>query len=118
MIGSQGACARVILVFRECIWNMPAVSLILPVFDVTGSLGSPPRQEVYPHGSMVPPWVTASRFLAGNSWAELKPTTFSSLLLFRVFFFSLFSQTPSDIIPLSAAYWDYSSIIIIIIIYY
>ena len=37
-------------------------------------------------------WVTASRFLAGNREAELKPTTFSSLLLFPdflSFFFSL-----------------------------
>ena len=40
--------ARVILVLRECIWNAPAVSLVLPVFDDTGSLGSPPRQLVSP----------------------------------------------------------------------
>ena len=45
----------------------------------------PGRQVVYPSGSMVSPWVTASRFLAGNRNAELKPTTFSSLLLIRVF---------------------------------
>ena len=28
---------------------------------------------------LVPPWVTASHFLAGNREAELKPTAFSSL---------------------------------------
>ena len=54
---------HVYLVLRECIWNAPAVSLVLTTFDDTGSLGSPPRQVVYPPGSMVPPWVTASRFL-------------------------------------------------------
>ena len=37
---------------------------------------------------MVPPWVTASRFLAGNEEA------FSSLLLFRVFLSCLFSWLP------------------------
>ena len=50
-----------------------------------GSHSSPPHQMVYPPGFKVPPWVTASSFLAGNREAELKPTTFSSLLLFRVF---------------------------------
>ena len=34
---------------------------------------------------LVPSWVTASRFLAWNREAELKPITFSSLLLFCVF---------------------------------
>ena len=33
---------------------------------------------------MVPPWMIASCFLAGNTDAELKPTNFSSLILFRV----------------------------------
>ena len=83
--GVRGARARVILVLHECIWNTPAVLLVLPTFDDTGSLGSPPRQMVLPPGSMIPPWLTASRFLAGNREANLKPTTFSSLLLFRVF---------------------------------
>ena len=32
-----------------------------------------------------PPWVTTSRFLVGNREGELKPTTFSSLILFHVF---------------------------------
>ena len=40
----QGACARVILVLRDCIWNAPAASFFIPAFDDTGSLGSPPRQ--------------------------------------------------------------------------
>ena len=62
LLRGQGACARVIVVLRECIWNASPVSLGLPAFDDTGS-----------------------RFLAGNTKAELKPTTFSSLLLFRVF---------------------------------
>ena len=40
---------------------------------------------------LVPPLVTPSRFLAGNGGeAELKLTTFSSLLLFRVFLSFLF----------------------------
>ena len=66
-----------------------------PTFDDTGSLGSP-RQVVYSPGSMVPPWVTASRFLAKNREDELKPTTFSSLLLFCVFLSFLFFWPPSD----------------------
>ena len=31
--GCQRACALLILVLRECIWNTPAVSLVLPAFD-------------------------------------------------------------------------------------
>ena len=57
-VGCQGARARVILVLCEFIWKVSAVSLFLPAFDDAGSLGSPPRQGVYPPGSMVPPWVT------------------------------------------------------------
>ena len=76
-MGSQGSRVRVILFLREFIWNAPTVSLVLPTFDDTSSLGSPPRQMVYSPGSMVSPWVTASRFIAGNIEAELKPTTFS-----------------------------------------
>ena len=78
----KGARARVILVLRKRIWNAPTVSLVFPPFDDTGSL-------VYPPGSMVPPWVTASHFLVENREAELKPDTFSSLLLFCVFLFPL-----------------------------
>ena len=75
--------ACVILILCECIWNVPKVSLVLLAFDDTGSLGYPPFQgDLSP---WFPPWVTTSRFLAGNREAELKPTTFLSLLLFRVF---------------------------------
>ena len=48
LLGDQVVRARVILVLHECIWNAPVVSLVLPVFDSTGSLGSPPRKVVYP----------------------------------------------------------------------
>ena len=47
--GDQGACPRVLHVLHEDIWNPPEVSLVLSAFDDTGSLGSPPRQVVYPH---------------------------------------------------------------------
>ena len=47
LLGDQVARARVILVLRECIWNAPAFLLVLPAFEDTGSLGSPPRQVVY-----------------------------------------------------------------------
>ena len=50
-IWGHGACARVILVLLECIWNVPADSLVLPAFDDAGSLGSPPLQVVYPLSS-------------------------------------------------------------------
>ena len=43
IVEGQGGRARFILVLRECIWNAPAVSLVLPTSDDTGSLGSPPR---------------------------------------------------------------------------
>ena len=61
----QGVCAPVILVLRECIWNALAVSLVLPAFDDTDSLGSPPRQVVYQPNRMVPPWVTTPVSLRG-----------------------------------------------------
>ena len=48
IVGGLGPRIRVILVLRECIWNAPAVSLFLPTFDDTGSLGSLPRQVVIP----------------------------------------------------------------------
>ena len=51
--------------FYVCIWNGPMVSLVLPGFDFTGSLGSP-RQVVYLSGSMVLPWMTTSLSLSGN----------------------------------------------------
>ena len=96
--GSLGSIVRglksralVILVLRECIWKAFAVSFIHLTFDDNGPLGSSPRQVVYSLGSMAPPWVTIFRFLAGNREVELKPATFSSLLLFRVFLYFLFS---------------------------
>ena len=85
LLEGQGASARVILVLRECIWNAPAVSLVLLAFYDTGSLGSPPRQVVCSPGSMITPWVTTSHFLAGNREADLKPTTFFSHLLERAY---------------------------------
>ena len=59
--------------------------MYLPTFDDTGSLGFPPRRVVYPPGSMVPPWVTGSRFLAGNRKAELKNLQLSFHSYFSVF---------------------------------
>ena len=70
----QETHVRVILVLHECIWNAPAISLVLPAFDGAVSLGFPPRQGFIP---LVPIWVTASHFLVRNMEAELKPTTFS-----------------------------------------
>ena len=67
LLGCQGTCAGVILVLRGYIRNALAVSLVLPTFDETGSLGSPMRQVVYPPSSMVSTWVTASPFFPGNS---------------------------------------------------
>ena len=88
LLGSEGFRARVILVLHERIWNAPAgVSLVLPAFNTTGSLGS---LRVMWSISLVPR-VTTSRFLAGNREAELKPASFSSLLLFRVFLSLRFS---------------------------
>ena len=46
--GGQWACARVILTLCECIWNVPVVLIVLPAFDDTSSLSSPPDQMVYP----------------------------------------------------------------------
>ena len=85
IVGDQEGCSCVILVLRECIWNTPTFSLALPAFDDTVSLGFLSRRVIYP---LVPPWVTASSFLAGNREAELKLTAFYSLLLFLSFLFS------------------------------
>ena len=90
------------------------VSLVLPAFDSSGSLGSLPRQVVYPPGSMVPPWVTDSRFLSGNNEAELKPTTSLPSYFSVVSYLSSSLEAPAIYIPLSAACWGYSIIIIII----
>ena len=40
-IGGSGARARVILVLRECIWNVPMASLVLSPFDDTDFLSFP-----------------------------------------------------------------------------
>ena len=93
MTGDEGAHARPILVLRECVWNVLAISLVLPAFDDIGCLGYPPRPVVYP---VVPPWITAFRFLLENRETELKPTTLPSLLLFRVFLSFLFFPPPSS----------------------
>ena len=61
---------RVMLVLRECIWNVLAVMRGFPTFDVTISLGYPSRFMAY--RPSVSSLVTASRFLAGNGEAELK----------------------------------------------
>ena len=64
LLGVQGARARDILVLRECIWNAPEVSFVLPALDDIGSLGIPPRWVIYP--SWFPHWETVSRFPAGT----------------------------------------------------
>ena len=79
--------ALVILVLRECMWNAPAVSLVLPAFDDTDFQVYPSCRVVY--RPSVSTLITTSCFLARNGEAELKPTTFSSLLLFRFFVFLL-----------------------------
>ena len=43
--------AVVLFLLRECICNAPAVSVVLPAYDHTGSLGSSPRHVVYPTDS-------------------------------------------------------------------
>ena len=46
----RGQGARVVLVLCEYIWNAPAVLAVLPTFNDTGSLGSPPLRLVYLSG--------------------------------------------------------------------
>ena len=62
-----GGHALVILILRECIWNLPAVSLVLP--PNTGSLG---YLRVGGLSLFFLPWVSVSRFFQGNSEAEVK----------------------------------------------
>ena len=50
LLGVQGPRAHVIFVLRECIWTAPLVSLLLPAFNDTGSLGYPQFRLVYPIG--------------------------------------------------------------------
>ena len=45
----QGAYFVLFLLYvNVCGMNVPAVSLVLPAFDDTSSLGAPPRRVVYP----------------------------------------------------------------------
>ena len=117
MLRLQGTRTQVIIVLREGICNVPWDSFVLPHFDDTSSPGHPPRWLGF--GPSVSTFVTASCFLAGNRKDELNPNTFSfsSLLLSSVLLSFLFScpPSPTDIVPLSAACWGYSLIIIIII---
>ena len=55
LLEGRGTRARVIIVLRKGIWNAPLVSLFLPTFDDTGSMGSPPRRVSIP---LVPFWVS------------------------------------------------------------
>ena len=48
LLGGQGAHTHFILVLCECIWNALKILLVLPAFDDTGSLGSPPHQVASP----------------------------------------------------------------------
>ena len=82
-MGGQGARDRVVLVVCGYIWNALVVLLRLLTFDGTGFLGYPLRRVVYRQS--VSTLVAASHSLAGNREADLKPSTFSSLLLFCFF---------------------------------
>ena len=42
-LGFQGFCIRIILVLCEFMLNVLVVYLVLPTFDVAGSLGFPPH---------------------------------------------------------------------------
>ena len=79
---AQWDCVHVILVIPECIWNAPAISVVLPAFGDTLLGFSSATGGLSP---WFPPWVTVSHFHVGKREVELKPTTFSSVLLFRVF---------------------------------
>ena len=86
--GSEVAHVHVNLDLRECIWNMLQSRLSSQPFMVL-----PPWVFLHVGWSipLVPPFVTASSLLAWNREAELKPTTFASLLLYSVFLSFLFS---------------------------
>ena len=68
-------------------WPRPKISLVPPTFDDTGSMGFPPCQVFCPPGSTLGDCLP---FPCRNREAELKPTTFSSLLHFRDFLSFLF----------------------------
>ena len=50
-LGVKVLALLLFLFLCEYIWNEPVVSLVLPAFDDTGSLSSPPHQVVWFHGS-------------------------------------------------------------------
>ena len=88
-LGVQEVRGSITLGIRECIRNALGFFLVIPTFDDTGSLGYPSRRMVYR-----PSVSTLGDSFPFHSWnmeAELKPTNFSSLLLFRVFLSFLFS---------------------------
>ena len=82
MSGVLGSRARAIIVLLECIWNVPAVSLVPQPLTIPSPWV---LLRVRWFITLVPKWVTVSRFLAGNRDVELTLITFSSLLIFRVF---------------------------------
>ena len=89
LLRGQEAHTRVILVLRECIWSVPVVSLVL----LASKISAPwVFLRVGWSNPLVQPWVIAARFLAWNKEAELKPTTFSSLLPFLSLVSCLFSS--------------------------
>ena len=63
IVGGSGVRTRIILVLRECIWNVLLVSLSLSAFDDTSSLRYPPHHVVY---SLSVSTMVTSRFLYGE----------------------------------------------------
>ena len=53
IVGGVSGPTFVLFLFYVSVSGMHFVSLVLPGLDDAGSLGSPPRQVVYPPGSMV-----------------------------------------------------------------
>ena len=51
IVGEGQGDRAVIHVLRECISNVPAISLVLPAVDDNGSLGFLRRRGVYPPGA-------------------------------------------------------------------
>ena len=102
LAGDPAGSAVVILVVPKCTWNALMALLGLPTFDDTDSLCYLPRSVIYrPSLSIL---VTASTFIAGNREAKLKPTTFSSLLFFRVFLPFIFSSLNFTPFPIALSF--------------
>ena len=94
LLEGQGVCARVSLDLRECIWNamhswLSSQSLTIPAIRVILHFGS--------STPIVSTLVIAFGFIVGSREAELKSTTFCSLLLFLSFQSFLYSYGLSDI---------------------